>query len=148
MNKALDINDIKKIIPHRYPFLLVDKLLEVEPRKRAVGLKNVTINEEFFQGHYPESPVMPGVLIIEAMAQVSGLAVLTDDEVKGMVPYFAGIDKVRFRKPVVPGDQLRIEANIVTFRRNMAKSEVKAYVGDDLACEAQLTFFAVDNSHI
>lgn len=138
------MQEIQRILPHRYPFLLVDRIIELDPKKRAVGIKNVTINESFFQGHYPGSPVMPGVLIVEAMAQVGGLAMLSDEDVKGKVPYFAGIDKVRFRRPIIPGDQVRIVTEIVKSRRNMVKCEAKAYVEEDLAAEAELMFAAVD----
>lgn len=139
----LDALKIREIIPHRYPFLMVDRVIEIEPGKRAVAIKNVTINEEFFQGHYPQYPIMPGVLIIEAMAQVAGIAVLSVEEYRGRVPVFAGIDKAKFRKPVVPGDQLRIEVEILKLGR-MGKAEGKAFVGDELSAEAQLLFAAAD----
>jgi 3-hydroxyacyl-[acyl-carrier-protein] dehydratase len=139
----LDALKIREIIPHRYPFLMVDRVIEIEPGKRAVAIKNVTINEEFFQGHYPQYPIMPGVLIIEAMAQVAGIAVLSVEEYRGRVPVFAGIDKAKFRKPVVPGDQLRIEVEILKLGR-MGKAEGKAFVGDELRAEAQLLFAAAD----
>jgi len=136
----LDVNDIKKILPHRYPFLLVDRILELEPGKRGVGLKNVTVNEPFFQGHYPGYPVMPGVLIIEAMAQVGGVVVLSQPEFEGALPLFAGIDGARFRKQVVPGDQLRLEVEILRLRGTVGKGRGRALVGGETAAEAELLF--------
>ncbi len=140
----LDIMEIRELIPHRYPFLMVDRVLEVDPMKRAVAIKNVTANEEFFQGHYPQRPIMPGVLIVEAMAQVAGIAVLSSEELKGKTPVFAGIDKARFRKPVIPGDQLRIEVEILKLRGQMGKAAGKVFCGEDLVAEAELTFAAAD----
>lgn len=136
----LDINEIMKILPHRYPFLLVDRIAEHEPGKRIVGLKNVTINEPFFQGHFPGHPVMPGVLIVEAMAQVGGvLAYLaSDDEVRKKVCYFAAIDNVKFRRPVFPGDQLKLELTATACRRGLWCFEGKAFVDDKLVTEAEL----------
>jgi len=136
----LDVKEIQKILPHRYPFLLVDKIIELEENKRAVGIKNVTFNEPFFTGHFPGHPIMPGVLIIEAMAQVGGVAFLISTEHKGKLPIFVGIDKVRFRRPVVPGDQLRIEINVVKLRGNLGKVEGKAYVDGKVAAEGLLMF--------
>lgn len=137
---SVDIQEIIKLIPHRYPFLLVDRILEVEPQKRIVGLKNVTFNEPFFQGHFPGRPIMPGVLIVEAMAQTGGvLAFLSlPEEERGRVIFFAGIDKVRFRRPVVPGDQVRMEVVVIKQRRLVWGLSGKAFVGDTLACEAEL----------
>ena len=136
----LDINEIMKILPHRPPFLLVDRITEMEAGKRIVGLKNVTINEPFFPGHFPGHPVMPGVLIIESMAQVACvLAILSSDEsVRSKVTYFAGIDSAKFRKPVFPGDQLRIVAEAVNCKRGIWYFNGKAYVGDKLVTEAEL----------
>jgi 3-hydroxyacyl-[acyl-carrier-protein] dehydratase len=136
----LDINEIMKILPHRPPFLLVDRITEIEPGKRIVGLKNVSINEPFFPGHFPGHPVMPGVLIIEAMAQVACvLAILSSDEsVRSKVTYFAGIDNAKFRKPVFPGDQLRLELEAVNCKRGIWYFNGKAFVDDKLVTEAEL----------
>ena len=138
----LKIKEIMGLLPHRYPFILVDRIEEVEPGEKVVGLKNVTINEPFFQGHYPGHPVMPGVLIVEAMAQVSGFMLLEEQD-GSKVPYFAGIDKVKFRKPVVPGDQLRIESEMIKFRRSIAKVKCVALVNDQKVAEGQLMFTIV-----
>lgn len=139
----LNIQDIQKILPHRYPFLLVDRILEVEDGKRAVGIKNVTINEPFFTGHFPEYPVMPGVLIIEAMAQVAGCALLKAAGGEHKLVYLTAVDKARFRKPVVPGDQLHMEINIVKVRGNIGKVETKASVDGQLVAEAEIMFSLV-----
>lgn len=141
----LGILDIMRILPHRYPFLLVDRITELEPDKRVVGLKNVTINEQFFQGHFPGMPVMPGVLIIECMAQVAGVMIYKDvQEPKDKLIYFTGIEKARFRRPVVPGDQLRIEMNLLNRRHNFGKLQGQATVEGKLAAEAVVTFAIVD----
>lgn len=139
-NEAIDIKGILELLPHRYPFVLVDRILEMELGKSAVGLKNVTINEPFFQGHFPIDPIMPGVLILESMAQVGGiLAYLTDrDKFAGDLVYFAGLDKVRFRRKVVPGDQLIIKAEVVRRKGKIYKFSAKAFVGEQLAAEADL----------
>src|SRR5690625_588236 len=136
----LDVQQIKEIIPHRYPFLLVDKILEIEEAKRVVGIKNVTINEPFFQGHFPEYPVMPGVLIVEAMAQVGAIAVLNMEENKGKIGFLAGIDKCRFKRQVKPGDQLRLEVEIIRMKGPVGKGKGRATVDGELACEAEITF--------
>jgi len=136
----LNIEQIKEIIPHRYPFLLVDQILELEPGKRAVGKKNVTMNEEFFQGHFPDYAVMPGVLIIEALAQVGAVAVLSLDEHKGKLAFFAGIDNVRFKEQVRPGDTLTLEVEMTTLRRGIGKGHAIARVGDKIAAEGDLMF--------
>ena len=136
----LDIQQIKDTIPHRYPFLLVDRVLEVEAGKKAVAIKNVTANEPFFNGHFPEYPVMPGVLIVEALAQTSGIAMMQTSENEGKLGLFAGIDKCRFKRQVIPGDQLRLEAEITRMRGSIAKANVKATVEDELVCEAEIMF--------
>jgi len=141
----LDINGIQKILPHRYPFLLIDGVEEMERWKRIVGIKNVTINEGFFQGHFPGKPIMPGVLIIEALAQAGGLLLLQEvpDRDKKLV-YFVAIDHARFRRPVVPGDQLRLEVNVLAWRGNFCKIEGRATVQGELAAEATLMCKMVD----
>jgi len=136
----LDIQEIMKILPHRYPFLLVDRIQELDPGKRIVGIKNVTINEPFFQGHFPGHPVMPGVLIIEAMAQVGGILayLASDDEIRKKVCYFLAVDAARFRKPVFPGDVLRLEMETTLNRRGIWGFNGKAYVGEKLVADADL----------
>ncbi|WP_449538430.1 3-hydroxyacyl-ACP dehydratase FabZ [Ferdinandcohnia sp. Marseille-Q9671] len=136
----LDINEIKEIIPHRYPFLLVDRVLEIEEGKRVVGIKNVTANEEFFNGHFPEYPVMPGVLIVEALAQVGAVAMLKKEENKGRLAFFAGIDNCRFKKQVKPGDQLRLEVEITRLRGSLGKGKGVATVDGELVCETEIMF--------
>lgn len=136
----LNFTDILNILPHRYPFLLVDKILELEPGQRAVGLKNVSGNEPFFQGHFPGHPVMPGVLIVEALAQTGAVALLSTPDLTGKLAYFAGIDKCRFRQPVVPGDQLRLEVTLTKMRGSIGKGQGQAFVGDKLAAEGEFTF--------
>jgi 3-hydroxyacyl-[acyl-carrier-protein] dehydratase len=136
-----DIKDIMRFLPHRYPFLLVDRVLEAEPLKRIVAIKNVTINEPFFQGHFPGEPIMPGVLIVEAMAQAWGILLLSSadaDISKNSSIRFLAIDKCRFRRAVVPGDQLRLELEAIAVKRGIWKFGGKAYVGDQLVAEAEL----------
>lgn len=136
----LNIEEIKDIIPHRYPFLLVDKILELEEGKRVVGLKNVTINEPFFQGHFPEYAVMPGVLIVEALAQVGAMAVLGMEENEGKLGFLAGIDKCRFKRQVRPGDQLKLTVEITRMRGPIGKGKGIATVDGEVACEAEIMF--------
>jgi 3-hydroxyacyl-[acyl-carrier-protein] dehydratase len=136
----LDITQIKEIIPHRYPFLLIDKILEVEEGQKAVGIKNVTANEEFFNGHFPDYPVMPGVLIVEALAQVGAVAMLIKEENRGRLAFFGGIDKCRFKRQVVPGDQLRLEVEIIRVKGPVGKGKAVATVDGELVCEAEITF--------
>jgi len=142
----LDITEIEKLIPHRYPFLLLDRIVEVEEQKRIIGMKNVTVNEPFFQGHFPERPIMPGVLIIEAMAQAGAiLAALSEGRAVGKVVYFTGIDKAKFRKIVVPGDQLRIEVEALRHRTKFWKFRGYAYVDQTLAAEAEIQAMLADS---
>ncbi|MEC5188090.1 MULTISPECIES: 3-hydroxyacyl-ACP dehydratase FabZ [Geobacillus] len=136
----LDIQQIQAIIPHRYPFLLVDRILEIEEGKRAVGIKNVSANESFFAGHFPEYPVMPGVLIVEALAQVGAVVLLQSEENRGRLAFFAGIDSCRFKKQVQPGDQLRLEVEILRARGSIGKGKGVATVNGELVCETELMF--------
>ncbi|WP_404446005.1 3-hydroxyacyl-ACP dehydratase FabZ [Sutcliffiella horikoshii] len=136
----LDINEIKAIIPHRYPFLLIDRIIEIEEGQRAIGIKNVTANEEFFNGHFPEFPVMPGVLIVEALAQVGAVAMLKKEENKGRLAFFTGIDNCRFKKQVVPGDQLRLEVEMTRVRGSIGKGKGVATVDGQLVCELEMMF--------
>lgn len=142
----LNTQEIQAIIPHRYPFLLVDRILEVEEGKHAVGIKNVTANEEFFNGHFPNYPVMPGVLIVEALAQVSAVIMLMKEENKGQIGLFAGIDKCRFKRQVVPGDQLHLEVTMTRTRGKIAKATAVATVEGEVACEAEVTFALMDQA--
>ncbi|QXE01130.1 3-hydroxyacyl-ACP dehydratase FabZ [Terribacillus sp. DMT04] len=135
-----DVQQIKEIIPHRYPFLLVDQITEIEEGKRAVAKKNVTINEPFFQGHFPDHPVMPGVLIIEALAQTGAFAMLMKEENKGKIGFLAGVDKCRFKRQVVPGDTLKLEVEIIRLKGPIGKGKATATVDGELACEAEITF--------
>jgi 3-hydroxyacyl-[acyl-carrier-protein] dehydratase len=136
----LSIQEIQRIIPHRFPMLLVDRVLEIEPGKRIVAMKSVTINEWFFQGHFPDYPLMPGVLIVEAMAQAGAILALSEEEAQGQLPLFAGIEKCRFRSPVVPGDELRLEMEMTSRRGPIGKGHGRALVGDRLAAEGDFTF--------
>ncbi|MGE5110885.1 MAG: 3-hydroxyacyl-ACP dehydratase FabZ [Acidobacteriaceae bacterium] len=138
--KTLEIGDILQILPHRYPFLLIDRVIDIGRKKRIVAIKNVTVNEPFFTGHFPNYPIMPGVLIVEAIAQAGGALLLTevpDREDKLMV--FTGIERAKFRRPVVPGDQLRIEVEVIIWRTTAVKMQGKAFVDGKLACEAVVT---------
>jgi len=136
----LTAEQIQAILPHRYPFLMVDRILEIEEGKRAVGIKNVTINEDFFNGHFPGYPVMPGVLIVEALAQVGAVAMLQKEENKGRLAFFAGIDNCRFKRQVTPGDTLRLEVEITRLRGSIGKGKARATVDGEIACETEITF--------
>jgi beta-hydroxyacyl-ACP dehydratase FabZ len=140
MDNALDIQEIMKLLPHRYPFIMIDRILELTPGEKVVALKNVTINEPFFQGHFPENPIMPGVLIIEAMGQAGAVlaAKSLDQETHGSLIYFMGMDKVKFRKPVTPGDQLIFEMKFLKQRRNVFKMSGTAYVDENVVAQAEL----------
>ena len=135
----MDINEIKEILPHRYPFLLIDKVISMEGNK-IVAIKNVTVNENYFQGHFPAEAVMPVVLIIEALAQTGAVAILSKNEFKGKIAYFAGIDKAKFRRKVIPGDILRLEVEITKLRGRAGIGYGIAYVDDKKVCEGELTF--------
>jgi len=139
-NLTLDIEDILRILPHRYPLLLVDRITHLTRTKRIVAIKNVTVNEPFFVGHFPDHPIMPGVLVVEAMAQAGGVLLLTEfpDRAEKLL-LFTGIERARFRRPVRPGDQLRIEVDVLAWRGTAGRMQGKAYIGDKLACEAIVT---------
>ena len=136
----VDIREIMAVLPHRQPMLMVDRIVELVPGQRAVGIKNVTANEPVFQGHYPGNPIFPGVLILEAMAQTGAVALLVQPEFAGKVPLFAGVDKCRFRRPVLPGDVLRLEVELVGIRHGIGMGTGKAFVGDELKAEAVIKF--------
>lgn len=136
----MDINQIQSVLQHRYPFLLVDRVLELEPGKRAVGIKNVTVNEAFFMGHFPGNPIMPGVLIVEAMAQVGGILLLATTGNEGKLALFAGIDKIRFRRPVVPGDQLVTEVVITKSKGDVGRVAVVGRVDGEVVAEGEYLF--------
>ncbi len=142
---TFDVLEIQDLLPHRYPFALVDRILDYVPAKKAVGLKNVTINEPFFPGHIPKRPIMPGVLIVESMAQVGGVVLTLLPGMKGKFFAFAGIDGVRFRRPVVPGDQLIMTVELISLKMNrIAKMRGKAMVDDQLVCEGEMLFSLID----
>jgi 3-hydroxyacyl-[acyl-carrier-protein] dehydratase len=144
---GLDINEISRLLPHRFPFLLIDRVLELTRKERIVAIKNVTINEPFFAGHFPGTPVMPGVLIVEAMAQAGGVLLLTEiEDRESKLVLFTGIERAKFRRPVVPGDQLRLEVTVTAWRGNAGRMEGVAYVGDKRAAEATVTCRVVDRS--
>lgn len=142
--KPLNIQDILALLPHRYPFLLVDRVLEVVPGERAVAIKNVSVNEPQFTGHFPERPLMPGVLIVEALAQVAGIVLLQLEEYHGKLALFAGIDGVRFRRQVQPGDQLVMKAEVMKIKGNICRIKAEARVGEALVTEGELMFALVD----
>ena len=144
----IDINGIMSILPHRYPFLLVDRVIGIEPGKRGVGVKNVTINDNFFQGHFPARPVMPGVLMVEAMAQTAGVVILTNEAHHGKVAFFLAIDKVKFRRVVVPGDQLVMEIEVIRDRPKTAQVRALARVDGEVAAEAEMVFSFTDASYL
>ncbi len=138
--QTLDIQDILRILPHRYPFLLVDRIIEIVRTKRIVAIKNVSVNEPFFVGHFPDHPIMPGVLVVESMAQAGGVLLLTEfPDREERLLLFTGIEKAKFRRPVSPGDQLRIEVDVLVWRGTAGRMQGKAYVGEKLACEAIIT---------
>lgn len=138
------IDKIMEYLPHRFPFLLVDRVLEYEEDKKIVGIKNVTCNEPFFQGHFPGKPIMPGVLIIEALAQLSGLMLLKAPEDRGKVGVFLAVDHARFRRMVVPGDQLRLVSEVLRMRPGLLKVAARALVGEEVACEAEMMFMVME----
>jgi 3-hydroxyacyl-[acyl-carrier-protein] dehydratase len=139
----MNIREIQKILPHRYPFLLVDRIIDMTPKVKALGLKNVTANEHFFQGHFPGYPIMPGVLIVEAMAQVAGILAFHSGA-QGNSVYFMSIERAKFRKPVVPGDQLRFEVNVIQNRNNVWKFSGQAVVDDQVVAEAEFTAMVIE----
>ncbi len=141
----MDVTKIQELLPHRYPFLLVDRILEVQGTQKIIGLKNVTVNEPFFQGHFPGHPIMPGVLIVEAMAQTGGLLLMERvTERENKVVYFMALDAVKFRKPVVPGDQLRMEVTMLQFRGKIARMKGVATVDGQVVTEAEMMACVVD----
>jgi 3-hydroxyacyl-[acyl-carrier-protein] dehydratase len=144
LSMPLESEAIQRIIPHRYPFLLVDRILELEPGQRAVGIKSVSVNEAFFQGHFPGFPVMPGVLIVEAIAQVGAVAILSAPDQAGKLALFAGIDKIRFKRQVRPGDTLRLEVELGQLRRGIGSGQGTATVDGHIACKGEFMFAIVD----
>lgn len=137
----LQSQEIQEIIPHRYPFLMVDRIIEMEEGKRAVGIKNISSNEPFFQGHFPGHPIMPGVLILEALAQVGAVLILKMPEYAGCLAVYAGLEDVKFKRQVIPGDQLRLEVELIKLRKSFGFAQGRAYVGEALAAEGTLKFF-------
>lgn len=144
----IEAKEILRILPHRYPFLLVDRIRELEPGKRVVGIKNVTMNEHFFVGHFPGHPIMPGVLIVEMMAQAGGVMLLTSEDHAGKLAYLAGIERTRFRKPVLPGDTLTAVVTLVKTRGNIGWVKAEARVEDKIVCEAEMSFALVERDGV
>jgi len=144
----VDIRSIMAILPHRYPMLLIDRITALEPLKHAAGYKNITVNEPFFSGHFPNNPVMPGVLIIEAMAQLGGTAILEPGSQPTTVPYLAGVDKAKFRRPVIPGDRLDLQADVLWARMNIGRLQTEARVDGQLVCSAELSFSIVSDTRL
>ena len=141
MNTVMDVNDILGILPHRYPFMLVDRIIDLNVEEMSIiGYKNLTFNEPFFQGHFPSEPIMPGVMQLEAMAQVAGILLNKVNDKEGQIAYFMSIDKAKFRRKVVPGDRLRMEMKVIKKRSRMAVIQGRAYVGDELASQAEIMF--------
>ena len=140
MSKCLKISEIKEIIPHRYPFLLIDKVEITKPGEKGKGYKNVTFNEPYFQGHFPEEPILAGVLLVESIAQVGAVVILSEEKFKGKTPYFAGLNKVRFKKKVVPGDVLEMEIEMIKMRSSIGIAKGKATVNGEVACEGEFIF--------
>ena len=136
----MNIEEIMQILPHRYPFLMIDRLLELVPGRKAVGIKNISINEPYFAGHFPAKPVMPGVLMIEAMAQVGACALLSDDKFKGRLAYLAGVDKIRFKRMAIPGDCLHITTELITVKGTIGKGQGKITVDGKLVCGGEFLF--------
>ncbi|MBU4198777.1 MAG: 3-hydroxyacyl-ACP dehydratase FabZ [Verrucomicrobia bacterium] len=141
---AIDIQEIMKIVPHRYPMLMVDRILECDDDKKIVGMKNLTFNEPFFQGHFPGRPIMPGVLQLEAMAQVGGVLLSRRTGLKGLIPLFMAVDKARFRRMIIPGDQMRIELEVTNARARVLRLQGKVLVEGQVAAEAELLFMVTD----
>ena len=148
MKAPLGSATIRELIPHRYPFLLVDRILEIEPGVRAIGIKNVTQNEPFFEGHFPDYPVMPGVLIVEALAQVGAVGVMAKEEFRGKLALFAGIDGVRFRRQVIPGDVLTMEVKILRLKGRIGRGKGAATVDGERVCEAELMFAFAERGQV
>ncbi|MBQ0104787.1 MAG: 3-hydroxyacyl-ACP dehydratase FabZ [Armatimonadetes bacterium] len=142
----LDAQQIKEVLPHRIPFLFVDRVTEMVPGKSIKGYKNISMNEYFFQGHFPGHPILPGVIICEAMAQLSGVLLLEEEDQKGKLAFFAALDQVRFKRPVVPGDRMDMEIEVISFRHSIAKVQGKAFVDGELACEGLITCKIMDRA--
>ncbi|ADL69962.1 3-hydroxyacyl-[acyl-carrier-protein] dehydratase FabZ [Thermoanaerobacterium thermosaccharolyticum] len=142
----LENKDIREVIPHRYPFLMIDRVLEIDDNKKAVGIKNISANEPYFQGHFPDNPIVPGVLIVEAMAQLGGITVMHGKKNNDMIGLFTGINKCKFKRVVKPGDQLKIEVEILSSKLNLVKAKGIATVDGELAAEAEISFMLVEKN--